>query len=248
MHGLLLLLTLSTPTSTPTPRFDQVPETRRTINETSLYADIINRCPSGHNTGPILHYDRTTNAHESSHRLDAALSTETRNTYYVLNGHAISMRPPRLTNSHVAPRVPRSLRDYSYRLYVTGEAAQYGQPGAGRISDLLEEWSAYLNELETALEDKQHSRTGNNPVLRATVEMSIISATAAMAIYDHDQDYWQDEPQFRAFMAYQWNRMLRLVERGRSAFPSDSAEEYVRTLRSTPDALALRTWIDHNLR
>lgn len=214
----------------------------------SVYADVMNHCdPRGMNQ-PVVGHSRPTNAHETAHMVHANM----RNSHggrvagiYLLNGKGVILKEPGIKKSWVSKFVPASLRESKHDLYILGNSGDEDAP----IGSLCDEWNAYIIGCLVAMEDKEAGISDDDAIDRAegNLELGIYCVAMAMAIEKYDRDYWDNYPEFKTFMAWQWKRAKEVFGKGSRAFPFHTQDELLKNLRESPDAEDMRKFIKTHL-
>lgn len=223
----------------PTLSFIEVPVISKRINEDSVYADIINRSKN-----PVLNETRPTNGHETTHMLNSQIRNESGkgNGFYVTQGRGFLVKEPKMRKSAVAAFIPSSCRGYRYPTYITGQREWDDMP-----TYLIDEWSAYNNGADVAIDDKNKGRKVENAdEVSGCIEFSIYCVALCMAIEKNDPDYWKDETQFKEFVKWHLQRSQTLFEAGKDTYPSSGQDKLYNALRTSPDAAAMREFIKAN--
>ncbi len=197
----------------------------RNVSGPPIIADVESHLPAGHVYDDP---DQVTTVHECTHGINSLL----RNRYgcpafYVLRNRAVLMAEPATTLSWstVADQVPVSLRGEVYGLYLK-QMQNYWESNPTYVFD---EWSAYTNgaNARMALGIQDRGET-----VRYALEFSVYSMCVPRAAKSTD-------PQMRAFIMWQSERVLKIV----TSSGSSRDWEYLKKLRSAPDAESLRRYI-----
>jgi len=235
------------PEPEPVLTFEDVPIYRTRIVEESKYADIINRARN-----PVLEYDRDTDAHETTHMIQADLrnninkGSEIRhNSFYLLGGKSISFPEPSIKKRDIIPYVPSILQESRYDLYVRRQEAWDNEP-----LYLVDEWCAYMNGAEVAIEEYKTGRHDGTmyDVVKGPLEFSVYCTALCMAIKDKDPEYWEVQIAFRHFMKTQLQRSYNIVMEGLNIreFQGYRQQEFITTLRESEQTSKLRQFLIDN--
>lgn len=229
------------------PTFIQVPLVKQRVQEDSLYADIIN-----HSSNPVLGHDRATNAHETTHGINADIRNahsrdKKRNGYYVREGRGVVIDEPKCRKNDIKEFLPESLHSYRYSLYIAGQQAWDDQP-----TYILDEAVAYWNDAMTSVEDVQKGRHkgGNSDGVSGLVDFGIYSIALAMAVEKHDPEYWNNNQQFRDFLLWYLQSAEETYKIGATMKEFNWFEEQRRLLQSlqtSAEAAPMREFIKKNL-
>ena len=212
----------------------------------SALADIANHLPSSYGS-TYDDADLVTFGHETSHGIHAHLRNYENNTgkranaFYVLGDKAALVVEPAIYKSDVAAYVPSSLREFRFSTYVTGASAWDDTP-----LYLWDEWNAYVNGAEVGVtrvnegqwNDGWRDQSGN-------LEFVVYAIAVAMAVRDLDPQYFQNNEQFRAFLQWNTERSMTLFNQHQamSEFTSQNVAAYHQTLKTSPDAGAMRQFV-----
>jgi hypothetical protein len=198
-------------------------------------------------------HGRSTNAHETTHGINSEVRNEhTRrlnkrmNAFYVLKGRAVVIEEPNIRKHQVALFVPQSLRSYRYRTYISGQSAWDDTP-----LYIFDEWRAYVNGGMCNVEDVQRGvyRGGWTDGVSGCLDFSIYSIATAMAVAKHDNSYWQNNEQFRAFLIWNLKESYKTYMLGSrmDQFKWSTQDDWLRNLRTSPDAAEMREFINTHL-
>lgn len=167
------------------------------------------------------------------------------NAFYLLDGNGVILKEPGIAKRMVQRFVPPSLRKSRYETYVSGQTAWDDQP-----LYLVDEWNAYINGTLVAIDDKENGvYDGNERSDEAVgpVEMGVYCVALGMAVEKHDPEYWHGEPEFKSFLQYEWQRAKECFDKAAPLFPWDTQDEIIKSLRTSPDAEAMRQFIKTHL-
>lgn len=227
------------------PEFYEVPIQRVLVKENSIYADIINHCQR-----PDLQYTRDTNAHESTHGINADIrnyfNSKNRNNprvnaFYILGGKAVVVEEPHIRKRDAINYIPQSLRGSRYNLYIRGQNAWDDTP-----LYIMDEWSSYINGAEVSVED---SKSGKNKqrydAVKGALEFTVYSTAICMAVKDKDPQYWENNKQFKRFVLLQLKRSYNIFHEGIQIeqFQGYNQTEYLNNLKKSPDANKMRQFL-----
>lgn len=152
------------------------------------------------------------------------------NGFYVLQGRAIQFMEPAIQLSHVADAVPTSLRGSSYKLYLQDQQKYW----ADQPLYVLDEWSAYLNGLQTALD--ANGGDGEPSDLMQVLEFmgyALCLLKVVQAIGSYSEDGWK---RLRSFVCWQAERAVQLRRKAEGTrLDSPAASEYGNKLLAEKD-------------
>lgn len=216
------------------------------IKENSKYADIINR-----SRNPVLQHDRDTNAHETTHMIQADLRniknkevnyTQRFNSFYLIGGKGIDFPEPRMRKREVIAYVPTVLREYRFPTYVSGQTAWDDTP-----LYLVDEWCAYMNGAETAIEDYKNNKHDGTKydAVKGVMEFSVYCTALCMAIKDKDPEYWENNIKFKEFIKQQLIRSHSIFNEGMKIdlFQGYKQDQYIDRLNNDPSCESLRKFL-----
>lgn len=227
------------------PRIIKVQRRERMAGK-SVLADIVNAC-DGINQ-PSLDNSRRTNGHETTHMVQANMRNAHGgrvNAIYLLNGEGVILKEPGIAKRLVSRFVPPSLRHSRYYTYVEGQGEWDDRP-----LYLVDEWNAYINGTLVAIDDKANGVfDGNDRSDDAVgpVEMGVYCIALGMAIEKHDHEYWANDPDFKPFLQYEWNRAKEAFDKAAPLFPWDTQDQILNALRTSADAEPMRQFIKTHL-
>lgn len=227
----------------PEPEFVEVKKITENYREDTLYDDIMSRARRPYTTA-----DRDTNAHESTHGINADIrnnhkDSTTINGFYVMHGKGVLIYEPKMRKSAMIPFVPKSLHGFRYPTYVAGQQAWDDRP-----LYIFDEWVAYVNGASVNVEDalkKRHKGDWSDAV-SGPLEFSVYSVAVAMAVEKHDPEYWRTNKQFKNFIHWHLKRSYDVFMSGRDLkeFKYDKQEKYLEALRTSDDAKDMRAFIE----
>jgi hypothetical protein len=253
--GLLGTALLSAGGSEPSRRDSAEPEWchlaqyEQTEKGTTFYADILN-----HSRDKKLALDdRPTMAHETTHFIHSYLRNKYThalgrrvNGFYVGRDRAVILDEPAVRKSAVADFVPASLRGDRFEHYVIGQKDWDDTP-----LYLFDEWVAYVNDATVAIEDAAASKEkpdgSRNNGVHSCVEFVVYATALAMAVEKHDPAYFARNQQFKRFLCWHLKRSMETYRQGMRYEQFRWKPAYLHTLRSGPEAHALRTFLDDKL-
>jgi hypothetical protein len=237
MHAMLAISLIAT---APDLEFVEVPVVTERIREDSFLADIVNRTRS-----PFMESSRPTTGHETTHALNSELRNQRGggvNAFYVMSGKAVILKEPRLRKREVISFVPPSLRQCRFGTYVSGAAEWDDRP-----LYLVDEWVSYVNGCFVALDDQRHGRRVEQADWASgPLELGVYCVALGMAVEKYDPAYWRSS-QFPAFLRWHWARAKSAYGHGEKLFPSSTQEKQLANLRTSPDAAAMRAFIEKHL-
>lgn len=146
------------------------------------------------------------------------------NGFYMLNNKAYKCKEPPIKKSQVAPYVHSQLRGFRFKTYITGQTAWDNQP-----LYVLDEWSAYLNGTECAIELASMNDMANKgtDISSGPVEFLMYSMGLVMAVRKLSPKWFDEEPDFMKFCSYQATRAVKLATEANKIFPWDTTSKYL---------------------
>ena len=211
--------------------------------EKSKYAEILSKTKR-----KVTGYSRSTNAHETTHMIHAELrmksnASEKHNSFYIVNTGAIDFPEPKIKKNDVAKYGPQVLRGGRYKTYITQAQVWNDQP-----LYLVDEWIAYLNGAEVAIEEVETGRYKGRRYCEVpgVVEFSVYCTALCMAIRDLDKAYWYNENiRFKFFVIEQLKRSKEIFEKGNSmrCFQGRKQHKYLETWKTSKECEQLRQFM-----
>lgn len=224
------------------PTLREAPVYTKRINENSIYADVINHCRR-----PDLGYTRDTNAHESTHGIQADLRNQFNirssiryNAFYVLNGKYVLLEEPGIRKRDIASYIPKSLRENRYNTYIVGQSVWDDTP-----LYIMDEWSAYINGGAVSVEDAKNGKNKSRyDGVKGALEFSIYSVALCMAVKDKDPDYWNNS-ELKNFTYMQLKRSYDVFNEGITMpqFQGYRQDQYLNNLKNSQDAKPIRDFL-----
>lgn len=209
--------------------------------------DIVNHLPSSYGD-TYWDLDRITWAHGTTHGIHSYLrqsfndSGRTANAFYVGDDHAIILPEPALRKSQVADFVPEPLRGPNFDREIVGATNWDDRP-----LYIFDEWVAYTNGGATGVDMAEHGlwTGGYREAVFEPLEFTVYALATAMAIEAIDPRYFEEQPQFKEFLAFQTLRALRVFFVGRELddFSCSCAEQYLDELRNNAGAEPVRDFV-----
>jgi hypothetical protein len=152
--------------------------------------------------------DMVTWCHETTHGINAHLRMRYggrgRNAFYVGNDYGALVDEPRLTIGQVAEAIPESLRSTRFNTYLVSQRGSWdNQP-----LYIWDEWVAYTNGAQTALDRVGMSRQGRMDWMMGMLEFDVY----ALYVVKLAQENGSDSKQLLEFFAWNWRRSLRIWE------------------------------------
>lgn len=223
------------------PKFSNLAVVRVRINEKSFYADVIN-----HAQQPVLDESRSTNAHESTHRINAEVRNNynKHNAFYVGNDKVVILKEPAITKNQSIEFIPNNLRFMRFSLYILGQQEWNLQP-----LYILDEWTAYINGATVSVEDFETGRYRGQwqDAVAGSLEFTIYSIAIAMAVEKYDPVYWNSEngEELRRFIIWNGKRAQDVYLKGykKPMFIWDKQEKLYNDFKNSPDAANMREFV-----
>lgn len=174
-----------------------------------LFSDILSRVRA-----PKWYGDYGTTAHEATHLLNNEISHGVDWAFYVGEGKAMVLPPPKLVMTDVARTFPESVRGPMYAFYIVGIPQNEPVPMV-----LLDEWIAYDNDVRVQIQlINLLSRDERVRVTEQLAEFCMIGLAVYDAVLLQDPKYLVDHPEFSTFVAW-------LLERSLATYDAASAYE-----------------------
>jgi hypothetical protein len=193
--------------------------------------------------------DKVTHGHETSHGIHSHIRNHLNNTgqrangFYLLDDRAVLVVEPPIRKSQVAPFVPQALRGSRFGTYVTGQVAWDDRP-----LYIWDEWNAYVNGGEVAIDLFQRGlwNQGGRDAVSGQLEFTVYALAVAMAVERHAPEYFEQNAQFREFLAFNTQRAMDLFRAGTAMQPFARADDtrYYEKLRVGPEGAELRAFAE----
>lgn len=220
------------------PEFIEIPRVRNAEN--TLYGDVISRTRKPH-----LSHKRETNAHETTHQINAEYRNQNIYSYFILPNKITSLPQVHFPKKKVGEKIPNCLRNSRFQFYIMQDTEWRNDP-----LYILDEWSAYINGAMVAVDDYNNGRsdehelikTGNrNNIMIGPLEFSIYSVGLGMIIKEEYPDLW---PKYKVLLNYQLKQSVDVFNKG-ITIPIYAWEhkKYLDDLRNHPDAREIRDFL-----
>lgn len=242
------------------------PEQTRRSNDNwgSVLTDIARHLPAtGSYEDAYVRYTREgdllTAGHEWTHFLNAYLSSLAgvgKSAFYILEGRYVTLSIPDGLRGMV-PHVPPSLRGMLYDLYLVQNR------GNARVDPLylLDEWTAYANDVTIAVDQLERGKPLNpfhpdaiQPQTAGNVlEFMFYGFALGMAVKQYDPAYYRGEEgrRLRDFIAWTAHRSLdiyaKAVRRSEISRGDSRNASLLGHFRHSADTAALREWVRSDL-
>ena len=224
--------------------FVQVEQVSDRVKENSVYANIIN-----YSTNPTIEIrNRITCAHETTHMINAYLrntlssNEKNINAFYLPPGWGFVVEEPNIRKIQVSEFVPPNVRGYRYNTYITGAREWDKQP-----LYIIDEWCAYINGALVGIDDVNNGRyrSGWTDGVSGCLELSLYGVALCMAIERYDNNYWNENEQFRAFIKWNLQRAYNTYEIGKDykEFKWKKQEEFLQKFRTSKETKDMRDFI-----
>jgi len=183
--------------------FIKIPKYRDIEDRGIIYQDVLSyskQKPFGDESG------RNINVHETVHGIHSDVRNEYEkklgyklNALYCLDGNVILLKEPNITIRHVIKYVPEELRSYRWNLYFVQQLSNWDdQP-----TYILDEWIAYILGSKCAVNDHELGiNTHKSDAISGCLDFSIYAIAFAMAVKEHDPNYWKNHPEFKETIKY----------------------------------------------
>ena len=183
--------------------FINIPTYRSIKDKGPIYKDVLEHSkqkPFGDDAG------RNINVHETVHGIHSDVRNEYEkklgyrlNALYCLDGNIILLKEPNITIRHVIKYVPEELRSYRWNLYFVQQLSNWDdQP-----TYILDEWIAYILGSKCAVNDHELGiKTHRSDAVSGCLDFSIYAVAFAMAVKEHDPNYWKNHPEFKETIKY----------------------------------------------
>jgi len=218
----------------------------RKIEENTIYGDVLTHSfekPYGDQDS------RRINVHETSHGITSHLRnlyskalSKKLNVFYVLNSRCIVLEESNISMHLVTKYIPPDLRSYRYNLYFVKNIVDWND----MPSYIIDEWNSYILGSKSAVEDY------NNGILNERVDavsgcldFSIYAICFAMAVKEHDNEYWKTYPQFKNTIKFLLIEAEKTFGEGMEIenFRNSSQEKLYENLKSSPNAAKIRAFL-----
>jgi len=203
--------------------------------------------------------DLVTAGHEWTHFLNEYLSSQSGNdlsAFYVLGSRYFVLSIPRKLLG-IVPEVPRTLRGELYDLYLVQNS------GNARVDPLylLDEWTAYSNDVTIAVDQLSEGKSLNpfHPEAIQTMtagnvlEFTFYGFALGMAVKKHDPAYYASEEgqKLRDFIAFNARRSMEIygqaLQRSELSDGDSRNLTMMRHFRDAADTATMRAWVATDL-
>ena len=208
------------------PEFFAYKKVASHVNEDTFYADIIN-----HYSGRLNYPDRMTEAHETTHMINADLRNMNggKAAFYIGQDLAVIMPEPKMRKHMV--QVPPELRGPRYATYITGQTEWDDRP-----LYICDEWQAYTNGGIVCIEQVQNNtyKSGWTDGVMGLLEFSAYVVLLTLAIERNDSGYLTSTPNFLAYADLNLKTAFRTYRMGSimDQFKWDVQDKYLAALRA----------------
>ena len=229
-----------------TVRFIKIPKYRTIKDKGLIYTDVLEHSkqePFGDESG------RNINVHETVHGIHSDVRNEYEkklgyrlNALYCLDGNVILLKEPKITIRHVIKYVPEELRSYRWNLYFVQQLPNWDdQP-----TYILDEWIAYILGSKCAVNDHELGiNTHRSDAISGCLDFSIYAVAFAMAVKEHDPNYWMNHPEFKETIKYHLIEAEKTLGDGLdiSAFNSEKQDALYNNLRRHSNGKDMRKFL-----
>lgn len=232
------------------PKFVDVPVFRSTGETETVYNDVLSHSfivPFGNEHG------RSTNVHETAHGIHSYLRNKYNsgrkkrvNCFYVLEGRGVIVEEPNIRKSQINKFVPESLRSYRFKTYLQEQKSWDDIP-----LYIFDEWVAYVLGGKCNIDDvnQGNHKDGWKDGVSGTLDFSIYAVATAMAIHEHDHEYWETNQQFKDFTIWMLRESCETFKKGRDMeeFRWQKQEDLLRKFLTSSESEPMRKFIKEHL-
>lgn len=228
-------------------RFIKTPKYRTIKDKGLIYTDVLEHSkqePFGDESGRNINVHETVHGIHSDMRMlyEKELKRYDINVFYCLEGNAIILTEPKISIRHVIKYVPTKLRSYRWNLYFVQQLKDWDD----KPTYILDEWVAYILGSKCAVDDHQKNIiTHRSDAISGCLDFSIYSIAFAIAVKNHDPDYWENNPQFKAMINYHLIQAEKTLGAGLEieAFNSSKQDELYYNLLYDESAEEIRQFL-----
>lgn len=193
-------------------------------------------------------HGRSTNIHETVHGINNVLRNSFKkslkknvNGFYAGVGKGIIIDNPSITMRDIIPYIPEILRGYRYKLYFIDQLGDWNDVPTYP----MDEWSAYIAGAECAIDDFKHNiPIPKSDYVSGALEFSIYCTALSMAIKNKDNNFWNNNEQFKNAMKYYLIKSEKIFAEGEELFPADQQTKLLFNLRNHDDAKDIRDFLN----
>jgi hypothetical protein len=217
----------------------------RNIEENTIYGDVFNHSKQE----PYTKSNRRINVHETSHGITSELRNhyerlwkQKLNVFYVLDGKCIILNESNITMSHVIEYIPPILRSYRYNLYFIEQTKNWND----MPSYIIDEWNSYILGSKCAVQDFNNGLiTENVDAVSGCLDFSIYAICFAMAVKDHDKEYWENYGEFKESVKFLLIQAEKTFNEGMKIknFVTATQLKLLNDLRTHKDAEKIRQFL-----
>lgn len=210
----------------------------RTVEDGTIYGEVLSyseNTPFGNEHG------RPTNVHETAHGIASELTNKYRKIsnnnrlrgFYYGNGKGIILQSPNLKISEVSHYIPEKFRGYRFKLYFVDQLKYWDDVPLY----ILDEWTAYIWGARCAVEDYniKNIETGSDSV-SGSFEFSLYTLGLCLAIIEKDNNYWQNNIQFKIMVKQHLQRAEKVFFDGKDIFKSEKQQILLDILKNADDS------------
>lgn len=226
--------------------FIKIQKYRNIEDKGLIYTDVLEHSkqkPFGDDSG------RNINVHETVHGIHSDYRNEyykklkyPLNALYCLNGNIVIVREPNITMRHVTKYIPKKLQSYRYKLYFVEQLQNWDDAP----SYILDEWIAYILGSKCAVEDHQKGiNTHKSDAVSGCLDFSIYATAFAMAVKEHDPEYWEKHTEFKEIIQYHLIQAEKTLGQGLDIreFNSESQDTLYNNLLYDSDSVDIRNFL-----
>lgn len=218
----------------------------RSIDENTVYGDVLSHSfekPYGDQDS------RRINVHETSHGITSHLRNfyskalkRKLNVFYVLNSRCIVLEESNISMHLVTKYIPSDLRSYRYNLYFVKNLTDWND----MPSYIIDEWNSYILGSKSAVEDHNNGVINERvDAVSGCLDFSIYAICFAMAVKEHDNEYWITYPQFKNTIKFLLIEAEKTYREGIKIenFNNSSQNKLYETLQKSDNAGKIRAFL-----
>lgn len=232
------------------PTFVDISVFRSTGETGTVYNDVLSHSP----TAPFGNeHGRSTNVHETAHGIHSYLRNKYNaslgkrvNGFYVLQGRGVIVEEPNIRKSQINKFVPEILRSYRFDTYLQKQEAWDDTP-----LYIYDEWVAYVLGGRCNVDDVKQGnhKEGWKDGVSGCLGFSIYAIATAMAVHEHDPEYWENNKQFKDFTIWMLRESYETFLSGRNMeeFRWQKQEDLLNNFLTSSEAEPMRKFVKEHL-